>query len=63
MAVNWNLIRKDTFVSASWDTSIKLFSPERNKSVGTFTGHSQCVYNAVFSPRDPDVFTSCSGNK
>ncbi|SCV04515.1 LAMI_0H16754g1_1 [Lachancea mirantina] len=87
---NWNLINKQTFVSSSWDGSVKIWSPSRAQSLTTLiprpTGtqysvarhtdvpmsnqqqHSslsknkQCIYQALFSPHDPNVVMSCAGN-
>ncbi|ODQ64784.1 putative peroxisomal targeting signal receptor [Nadsonia fulvescens var. elongata DSM 6958] len=35
-SVNWNLAERTTFVSASWDSSIKIWSPTRPQSLLTF---------------------------
>lgn len=31
--------------------------------MGTFTGHDGCVYEAQWSPLEPHVFASCSGDR
>jgi peroxin-7 len=56
-------LRKDCFLSGSWDKLIKLWRPELAKSVSTWNEHTGCVYTAMFSPRDPDIFASCSEDK
>ncbi|CAH0555801.1 unnamed protein product [Brassicogethes aeneus] len=62
-SVDWARTRQDQlFLSASWDRSIKLWDPNRQSSLGTFTGHSQLVYNAMFSPHLPNCFASVSGD-
>ncbi|KAJ3060880.1 peroxisomal targeting signal 2 receptor [Podochytrium sp. JEL0797] len=61
-SVNWNLVRKDTFISGSWDHCIKLWSPESNKSISTWKEHSNCVYSTVWSPHVAERFASCSGD-
>ncbi|ORY17722.1 WD40 repeat-like protein [Rhizoclosmatium globosum] len=60
-SVNWNLVRKDVFVSGSWDHSIKLWSPDSNHSISTWKEHAACVYSTVWSPHSPDRFASASG--
>ncbi|KAI9293260.1 WD40 repeat-like protein [Neoconidiobolus thromboides FSU 785] len=61
-SVNWNLIKKDLFLSCSWDKTIKVFRPDRAVSIATFKEHSGCVYEASWSPYDPDLFASVSGD-
>lgn len=61
-ALDWNLVYKDTFLSGSYDTSIKWWSPARETSLQTFRGHQQCVYSTMWSPRIGDVFASVSGD-
>jgi peroxin-7 len=62
-SVDWNLVRKDQFVSASWDSSIKLWNPmQSNASIATYMEHTGSVYNAQWSPRQPNVFLSCASD-
>ncbi|KAF9816819.1 hypothetical protein SFRURICE_009192 [Spodoptera frugiperda] len=49
-------------LSASWDTTIKLWDPESEACLSTFVGHSQLVYTAAFSPHSPATFASVSGD-
>ncbi|CAG9560121.1 unnamed protein product [Danaus chrysippus] len=49
-------------LSASWDTTVKLWDPESDSCVSTFSGHSQLVYSASFSPHSPSTFASVSGD-
>ena len=58
-AVHWNLLRKDGFLSSSWDGTVKIWHPERTASVTTLPVHS-CVYSAQFSPHHPDIVTAVS---
>lgn len=44
--LNWNQVRRDTFLSGSWDDTIKLWSLAQPHSIRTFTEHSYCVYAA-----------------
>jgi len=60
--VHWNLVRKDMFVTASWDHTIKLFSPMSPQSIMTYAEHTYCVYQAIWSPRRATVFASASGD-
>ncbi|KAI8907395.1 WD40-repeat-containing domain protein, partial [Gorgonomyces haynaldii] len=61
-SVDWNLVRKDQFVSGSWDNTIKLWRPEANQSLMTFQEHKGCVYQTIWSPHLADVFASASGD-
>ena len=56
-------VTKDSFVTASWDRTIKLWSPIREQSIGTFAEHTFCVYNAMWHPRKATLFASCSRDK
>ncbi|GBP09315.1 Peroxisomal targeting signal 2 receptor [Eumeta japonica] len=49
-------------LSASWDTTVKLWDPETETCLNTYTGHSQLVYTATFSPHSPATFASVSGD-
>ncbi|KAF9006103.1 peroxin 7 [Cyathus striatus] len=59
-SVDWSNIKKDTFVSSSWDGTIKLWNPDRPRSILTLQAHQSCVYQALFSPHQPDILASCS---
>ncbi|KAH7915279.1 WD40-repeat-containing domain protein [Hygrophoropsis aurantiaca] len=59
-SVDWSNIQKDTFVSSSWDGNVKLWTPERPRSVTTLHAHLSCVYQALFSPHQPDLIATCS---
>ncbi|ETV96031.1 hypothetical protein H310_10681 [Aphanomyces invadans] len=60
--VNWNLVDRQTFVSASWDHSIKVWHPHHPTSLQTLHGHTGPVYNAVWSTREASHVASCSGD-
>jgi len=61
-SVDWNLVTKDTFISGSWDNSIKLWSPERKQSFMTWREHDYCIYSSIWSPSNGDVFATTSGD-
>jgi len=59
-SVNWSNLKKDTFVSSSWDGNVKLWTPDRPRSITTLNAHLTCVYQAIFSPHQPDILATCS---
>ncbi|KAH9846136.1 WD40 repeat-like protein [Lenzites betulinus] len=59
-SVDWSNINKDQFISSSWDGTVKLWTPERARSITTIHAHPSCVYQALFSPHQPDVIATCS---
>ncbi|CCH45048.1 putative WD repeat-containing protein [Wickerhamomyces ciferrii] len=66
-SINWNMNDKSTFVSSSWDGTIKLWTPSRKQSLATFNAvkpHAQnnCVYQTVFSPHNPSMLVSANAN-
>lgn len=62
-SVDWSRTRQEQLVlSASWDCSVKLWDPNRQVSLSTYLGHSQLVYNAMWSPHVPNCFASVSGD-
>lgn len=47
--VNWNLVRRDCFLSGSWDDTIKLWDLRTGGgSVRTFSEHTYCVYSVAW---------------
>lgn len=60
--VDFNIVRKDSFLSASWDDTVKLWTVDRPASVRTFKEHAYCVYSVAWNPRHADVFASASGD-
>jgi len=61
--VNWNLVQKDVFATASWDGTVKIWRPDIPHSVATLTGHAHSVYNAVWCTRHTNLLASCSGDR
>lgn len=51
-SVQWNLVGKDTFLSSSWDGTVKVWNPLAAESITTIPTNS-CTYSAHFSPRSP----------
>ena len=41
---------------------MKLWHPERQESIRTFTEHTGCIYSTIWHPRNPDLFASTSGD-
>ena len=41
-------MRRNVFLSGSWDDSIKLWDLQHPGSLATFRGHTYCVYAAVW---------------
>ncbi|KAF5299789.1 hypothetical protein FQR65_LT19455 [Abscondita terminalis] len=55
-SVDWTRTRQEQLIlSASWDASIKIWDPNRKMSLNTYLGHSQLVYNAMWSPHIPNT--------
>ena len=44
--VNWNMVRRNLFLSASWDDTAKLWDLDHQQSLATFAEHTYCVYAA-----------------
>ncbi|OWM72956.1 hypothetical protein CDL15_Pgr001070 [Punica granatum] len=61
-SVDYNPTRRDSFLTASWDDSVKLWTVDRPASIRTFKEHAYCVYAAAWNPRHADVFASASGD-
>lgn len=71
--VHWNLVGKDSFLSSSWDGTVKVWRPElsgsggsggaggdNNQPVATLATQT-CTYSAQFSPHASDIL-SCVGS-
>lgn len=61
-SVDWNLQLKDSFASASWDGTVKVWRPERPHSLLTFAEHSYVVYECRWAPHHPTRLLSASGD-
>ncbi|KUJ17173.1 WD40 repeat-like protein [Mollisia scopiformis] len=60
-AVAYNLVTKDSFVSSSWDGTVKVWSPIRSQSMLTLPTHS-CTYSAAFAPRSASIVSCVSSD-
>jgi peroxin-7 len=61
--VDWNLVDKRTFATASWDGTTKVWDPNRTASIRTLAGHSHCVYAVAWSPHSASVLCTVSGDR
>lgn len=61
-SVDWNNIKKEVFASSSWDCSVRIWHPERPTSLLSITAHTACVYQCAFSPHNPDLLATASGD-
>jgi len=60
-SVHWNLVSKESFLSSSWDGTVKIWRPELQQSVTTLPIHS-CTYSAQFSPHSPHLISAVSSD-
>ncbi|AEO55285.1 hypothetical protein MYCTH_2107938 [Thermothelomyces thermophilus ATCC 42464] len=60
-SVCWNPIAKDSFISSSWDGTVKIWSPSRPTSLKTLPV-GNCTYSACFSPTNPAIISCVSSD-
>ncbi|KAI6757724.1 hypothetical protein HG531_003549 [Fusarium graminearum] len=60
-SVCWNPITKDTFISSSWDGTVKIWSPTRNHSIKTLP-IGTCTYSTSFCPSNPALISAVSSD-
>ncbi|KZV65186.1 WD40 repeat-like protein [Peniophora sp. CONT] len=58
--IDWSNVNKAQFASCSWDGNVKIWTPELQRSLTTVHAHQACVYQALFSPHQPDVLATAS---
>lgn len=62
-SVCWSSFTQNpSFLSSSWDGSIKWWNPEYNQSLQTFTDHTKLVYEVGFAKHLKSVFASVGGD-
>jgi len=61
--LTWNLVARETFASASWDGTIKLWNPLVPASLVTWGEHEGQVYDAKFTPHSATGLASAGGDR
>lgn len=62
-SVSWNSGKRDAFFSASWDSTVKMYSAVNPQaSVITMAEHFKEVYEVATSAHSPTSILSCSGD-
>ncbi|KOS17785.1 Peroxisomal targeting signal 2 receptor [Escovopsis weberi] len=57
----WNPVSKDSFISSSWDGTVKIWSPTRNFSLTTLP-IGTCTYSTAFCPSNPSLISAVSSD-
>jgi len=60
-SVSWNPVTKDSFLSSSWDGTVKIWSPTRNHSLKTLP-IGNCTYDTSFCPSNPALISAVSSD-
>lgn len=61
--IAWNPMMHNTFASASWDSTVKIYNVENmQQSTATFTANAKEVNDAAWCPRNPTLLASASGD-
>lgn len=60
-SVCWNPVTKDSFLSSSWDGTVKVWSPARPHSLTTLPVGS-CTYSTSFCPSNPALVSAVSSD-
>ena len=59
LSVHYNLVTKTTFISSSWDGTVKLYHPERDMAMLSIPIHA-CTYSTQFSPHEDGIISAVS---
>lgn len=59
-SVNWSRISAGSFITSSWDTTLKLFDVNSSVPLSTYHGHTDLAFCATFSPFNKNSFASVS---
>ncbi|WWC67301.1 uncharacterized protein I206_101209 [Kwoniella pini CBS 10737] len=62
MSIECSNLQKDKFVTASWDSTVKVWTASRQTSLITIQAHKGQIYQATFSPHNPFLLTSCGSD-
>jgi len=62
-SVDFNLRLKESFASASWDGSVRVWRAERPESLLILAEHSHVVYECRWAPHHPSQLLSASGDR
>jgi peroxin-7 len=60
-SVCWNPVTKDSFISSSWDGTVKLWSPTRSHSLQSLP-IGNCTYSTSFCPSNPALISAVSSD-
>ncbi|RDA90866.1 hypothetical protein CP533_3222 [Ophiocordyceps camponoti-saundersi (nom. inval.)] len=60
-SVCWNPVTKDSFISSSWDGTVKIWSPTRQFAIKTLPIGS-CTYSTSFCPSNPALLSAASSD-
>ncbi|TIA91460.1 hypothetical protein E3P99_01052 [Wallemia hederae] len=62
--IDWSTMDKTQFAtrSASWDGTVKIWTPDSTRSLLTLPAHEGCVYSAIYSPHLPFTLATCGSD-
>lgn len=62
-SIDWLTEDKSSFVTGSWDHTLRLYTPVRKAPIRTFHGHSDCVYGVAGHPNRAGQLASVAGDQ